>query len=157
MKAIFFFLVGAVCGAVALHLYNEREPLPMTGTAASAADRTRSAGADLRDSINDKLADWHLTGPEIKDDLARTGEVVRSKAAVASEKISDARIVTVIKSKYVLDRDLSALDINVDCTNGDVTLHGTVSSPELVGRAMALALDTDGVRNVDGKLSVAVK
>jgi osmotically-inducible protein OsmY len=83
--------------------------------------------------------------------------VVRSKAAVAGEKITDARILTVIKAKYVLDRDLSAIDINVDCKDGDVVLNGTVASADLIGRAAVLALDTNGVRNVTSRLTVAVK
>jgi osmotically-inducible protein OsmY len=73
---------------------------------------------------------------------------------VAGEKISDVRILAVIKAKYVLDRDLSARDIAVDVSDGAVTLTGTVPSPEFVGRATALALETDGARSVTARLTV---
>src|ERR1700676_917130 len=64
---------------------------------------------------------------------------------------------TIIKAKYVLDHDLSAIDISVDSQDGDVALGGTVSSPELVGKAVVLALDTDGVRGVTSKITVTTK
>ena len=158
--AFFFFLLGAIAGAFALNYYNQREAGSSTAAhpePASLKDKAKDAAGQARDAVAEKLEDWHLTPDDIKRDLARTGEIVRSKAAVAGEKIADARIVTVIKSKYVLDRGLSAIDINVDCKDGDVTLHGRVASPDLIGRATALALDTDGVHNVVAKLTVAAK
>lgn len=156
--ALIFFLLGAIAGAFALNYYNQREARRgVEPPTASLADKTRDAASDAKDTISTKLQDWHLTSDDIKRDLAKTGEVVRSKAAVAGEKITDARIVTVIKSKYVLDRDLSAIDINVDCKDGDVVLNGTVASAELIGRAAVLALDTNGVRNVTSRLTVGVK
>ena len=35
-----------------------------------------------------------------------------------------------------------------------VTLTGAVASPELIGRAVQLALDTDGVQKVTSRLSI---
>lgn len=155
MKTAFiFFLLGAIAGAFALNFYNRREGRRFGPEPATLGEKAKDGAVQAKDAIAGKLEDWHLTADDIKRDLARTGQVVRSKAAVAGEKIADARIVTVIKSKYVLDRDLSAIDINVDCADGEVTLHGTVASVELIGRATALALDTDGVHNVVSKLTV---
>lgn len=167
MGKLLIFLIGAVIGGYAVHVYEQRETAPASSTAGTgasltdqtrgAADRvttqTRDAAANARDTLSQKLRDWHLTGDDIKADLARTGEIVRSKAQVAGDRMSDARIVTVIKAKYMLDRDLSALDINVDCRDGRVTLAGSVASPELVGKAVGIALDTDGVTNVAANLS----
>ena len=152
MKTAFiFFLLGAIAGAFALNAYNQREAgrsSPTAEPATSLADKAKNGATQARDAIADKLVEWHLTSDDIRQDLARTGQVVRSKAAIAGEKIADARIVTVIKSKYVLDRDLSAIDINVDCKDGEVTLRGTVASAGLIGRAIGLALDTHGVERV---------
>jgi osmotically-inducible protein OsmY len=61
-----------------------------------------------------------------------------------------------VKAKYILDRDLSACDIHVSVLDGRVTLSGSTGSPDLVGRAVALALDTDGVLGVDSKVGIAV-
>lgn len=82
---------------------------------------------------------------------------MRNKAVAAGERISDARVVALVKAKYVLAGDLSAIDIGVECHNGEVTLTGVVASPELIGRAIALALDTTGVHNVASKLTVHPK
>lgn len=156
-NALIFFLVGAIAGAVALHLYQRSE-----GRAAASSPRTappapavRSNAAPAPSALNQKLTEWRLTPDDIKHDLAKTGQVVRTKAAEVGARISDARIVAVIKAKYILDSDLSALAIDVDCRNGQVTLKGTVKSPYLIGRAVALALDTEGVKNVVSRLKVS--
>lgn len=163
MKSILVFLLGAICGAFVWHLYLEREGRMAPASAAArsvkngtadAVDSTKHAASNVKDSISEKLRDWRLTPDDLKADLAKGGDIVRSKAAVAGEKISDARIVAVIKSKYVLDRDLSAIDINVDCRDGRVTLRGPVASADLAGRAMAIALDTSGVTDVVANLTV---
>ncbi|MGQ9695827.1 MAG: BON domain-containing protein [Thermodesulfobacteriota bacterium] len=52
------------------------------------------------------------------------------------------------------DPDLSALSISVSTAAGRVTLSGTVGSPELIGKAVALALETEGVREVVSTLKV---
>ncbi len=162
MKTIIVFLLGALAGAYGFYVYEQPSATAAASSAASqarsAADeagaKTRDAAGRMTDSISEKLRDWHLTADDIKGDLAKTGQVVRSKTAVVGERIGDARIVAMVKAKYVLDRDLSALDINVDCQDGEVGLRGTVATPDLIGKAVALALDTDGVHNVVSKLKV---
>jgi uncharacterized membrane protein len=168
MKTAFiFFLLGAIAGAFALYVYQQPAPLSATGattgTALSAKARTaaedvgaktRDTAERMKDSVSEKLVDWHLTSDDIKADLAKTGQVVRAKTATAGDRIADARIVTVVKAKFVLDRDLSALDISIDCRDGAVVLNGVVATPELIGRATALALETDGVHLVTSRLKV---
>ncbi|OYV02081.1 MAG: hydrogenase, partial [Verrucomicrobiales bacterium VVV1] len=82
------------------------------------------------------------------------------KAATAATKTGEvfdnARVVTVINAKLVADGQLSALKINVDATDGIVTLKGTVGSVDLIGRAITLALDTAGVTQVVSLLTVAM-
>lgn len=146
MKALFFFALGVVAGAFMMRWYRD-DGVP----AATSAHQSATA---LKDSVSQKLQDWHLTPDEIKADLQKTGEVVRSNAKAAGETINDARLVAQINAKFVLDADLSARSINVDCSGGKVTLRGTVASEALIGRAVALALDTSGVSNVQSKLSV---
>ena len=165
--ALIFLLLGGILGAVALNLYNQRENqenATVSQTAGksqpadpSLADRAKDTATDVKDDINEKLTEWHLTPDDIKNDLAKTGQIVRTKAQAVGGKIADARIVTVVKAKYVMDRDLSAIDISVDSQDGEVALGGTVASPDLIGKAIVLALDTDGVRGVTSKISVAAK
>lgn len=127
--------------------------------AESAAAKTKEAAIEAKDAVADKLVEWKLTPSDIKDDLAKTGRVVRDKTLAAGEKVGgaldNARLVTVINGKYVSDSDLSALKINVDATDGVVTLKGTVASAELIGRAIALALHTEGVTQVISLLTIA--
>ena len=51
-------------------------------------------------------------------------------------------------------RDLSALNISVNTTEGVVTMSGTVQAPEDISKAMLLAMETDGVREVISTLQV---
>ena len=130
-------------------------------TAENAADKTKAVAVDVKNTISDKLVEWKLTPSDIKADLEKGGRVVRTKTVAAGEKVGDvvdnARIVTVINAKYVADSDLSALKIDVDADKGTVTLKGTAKSPEFIGKAVALALDTDGVNQVISLLTVETK
>lgn len=127
-------------------------------TAVQAATDVKDAVVNAKDAVADKIVEWKLTPADIKADLEKTGRVVREKSVAAGEKsgeiISDARIVTVINGKLLADPDLSALKIDVDADKNVVTLTGTVKSDELVGRAVELALDTDGVTRVVSLLKV---
>jgi hypothetical protein len=164
-NAFIFLLIGAIIGFCSLRLYERRENVSNDGgasltararsTVGETAAKTEDAANRVKDSVADKLQEWHLTPDDIKTDLAQTGEVVRTKARAAGEAIADTRVLAVIKSKYVLDRDLSAWDIGVDVNEGNVTLTGKIPSPDLLGRAVALALDTAGVRLVTAKLAVS--
>jgi hypothetical protein len=154
MKTFIFFCLGVLLGAYVVHVHDQREDAGIAAAGSAVSTRAGESADAVRDSVSDKLAQWHLTSGDIKADLDRTGQVIRSKAVVAGDEISDARIATVIKAKYVLDRDISAMDISVAVDGGHVVLTGRVGSPEIIGRAMALALDTDGVANVVSRLTV---
>jgi hypothetical protein len=110
------------------------------------------------DSIESRLEAFELRGTDIKDDLQRTGEVVRRKArevgSAVADAAGDARITATIKGKFLADRQLSAWNISVNTTDGRVTLAGRVSTHNQVGRAMLLALETGGVREVKSTIQV---
>ncbi|HXQ81762.1 MAG TPA: BON domain-containing protein [Opitutaceae bacterium] len=145
------FLIILALG-FALGIYVDRYQLRQPEDAKHAANESL---ASARDGFDEKMRQWRLTPDDIRQDLAHTGEVARTQAHAVREKISDARIVAVVKAKYILDRDLSACDIKVSAHDGLVALGGAVGSPELVGRAVALAMDTDGVSGVESKLEAA--
>lgn len=151
--ALIFFLIGAFAGAFALRYYQRSQ----TPAATRPAPARPAASPDTGSALARKLQAWRLTPADIKEDLARTGQVVRSQAAEVGGRMADARIVAVIKAKYVLDSTLSALDIDVDCHDGRVVLKGTVQTPNLIGRAIVLALDTKGVKNVVSRLKVSAQ
>lgn len=108
------------------------------------------------DSWDAQLVALHLTGDDIKQELDRTGRVVRRQARELGKALaeSDAGITAKIKAKLLADRELSAAGISVNTTAGRVTLAGHVASLKQIGRAIALAYDTDGVREVTSTLQV---
>jgi len=152
--ALFFLLIGAILGAVGWRYYQRTQNPTIGQRVEHLADKTRQAASDTKEAVAGKAEDWKLAPDNIKDELARTGRVVRSKARVVGDRIDDARIIAVIKGKYVVEDDLSALAITVDCRDGAVRLTGTATSPENIGRAITLALETSGVHNVVSQLVV---
>jgi gas vesicle protein len=110
------------------------------------------------DAVDARLTAWHLGSDDIKDELSSSGKVLRRSvrevgSAVASAS-ADAAITGKIKAKYAVDRDLSAFGISVNTTDGRVTLAGRVTSAQQIGKAMLIALETDGVREVTSTLQV---
>ena len=84
---------------------------------------------------------------------------VKTESAVkkTGEVLSDAEITTAVKTKFLADSKVSGLNINVDTTNGVVTLTGPVSSAAERARAMRLARNTHGVKHVVSKLTIQKK
>ena len=77
------------------------------------------------------------------DAAERTGEV-----------ITDAAITTAVKTKLLADTSVSGLKIDVDTTDGVVTLTGAVPTAAEKNRAMELTRETKGVKSVRDKLKV---
>ena len=113
---------------------------------------------NAEDKFAEKLAAWHLTGEDIKKDLAQGSQVIRREArdigGSIADSTADTRITAEIIAKLVKNPSLSALSISVNTTEGRVTLSGTVLTTQDIGNAMAIALDTAGVREVISTLQV---
>jgi osmotically-inducible protein OsmY len=108
-------------------------------------------------TIRDTIAGWSVD--EIREEMARSSMVVREKARAAGQSIAgaaaNARITAAIKTKLVAEPGLSAFNINVDTTDGLVTLSGKVDSHEQIAKAVKLALDSDGVHKVVSTLQIS--
>lgn len=155
MKILFSFLVGAIVGAAGLWYLTTaagRSRLQTTSV------QLENAAHSARDALDEKLAALHLRPQEIKDELARTGQVVRRKAQETSHALADAtadtRINTLIRGKLIASPDLSVRTISVSAADGVVTLTGTVSSAEDIAKAILLAVETPGVHQVISKIEV---
>ena len=83
------------------------------------------------------------------DNAAERG-VDRTTAAVG-----DAAITSAVKAKFLADTAVSGLKIDVDTSNGVVTLTGNVSSKAEAERAVTMARSTEGVSRVINNLRVA--
>lgn len=165
MRAFFNGLIfGIIFGAVAYwyvqkkaHEHPEAEQRYEQAASQTASNASVTAES-MGDALKAKLATLDLNGGEVQDELARTGQVVRRKAQdigeAAVNDASDARAVTEIKAKYAMDPSLSVWKISVSCDHGHVKLSGTVKSPDDIGKAIALALDAGGVRDVSSTIQV---
>ena len=158
MRVFLALIIGAILGAVGLWY------LSTTGgqsRAKAAGQQIQNAATSARDAVEERLRVLDLRTNDIKDELARTGQVVRRKAREAGQAIADAtadaRITAAIKAKLIANRELSGLGISVNTTGGIVTLSGYVGSTEQIGKAMLQAMETDGVREVISTLQVKPK
>ena len=163
MKNMFIaFLLGIIVGAAG-YWFMLQQPVQQAGESAQqkateAAKAAAGAAAQARQAVAAKLEALQLQAKDIREELKQKGEVVRRKAREVGEAAADAatdtRITAEVKRKLVADPDLSSLGISVNTTNGRVTLSGSVSAAELVGKAMLLAMETDGVREVVSTIQV---
>jgi osmotically-inducible protein OsmY len=122
----------------------------------AARDKVANGAGRVKETIREKIGE--IKSEDIKDELNRTGMIVREKTKKAGQAIADAtanaRTTATIKSKLIAEPGISALSINVDTTDGLVTLSGTVGSEEEVAKAVRIALETDGVHKVISTLQV---
>ncbi len=75
-------------------------------------------------------------------------------AEQASDYMSDAALSAKIKAKMALDESVRARSIDVSTTDGIVTLAGDVGSGAERERAVALARETKGIKQVVDHLNV---
>lgn len=160
-------LIGIILGAAGFWFAQKQAgehsdtPQQFEQSAAQLRTNAEDAAHNLSDALQAKLAALDLQTDQIKAELAKDGQVVRRKAedigAQAVSAASDVRAVAEIKAKYAADPALSVWDIAVSCDQGHVKLSGTVSAPEDIGKAVAIALEADGVRDVTSTLAVKSK
>jgi len=98
-------------------------------------------------------ADAKRVATEVASDLK--GETQKA-AAKAGEHLADGWLSTKIQSKFVADRDISATDIGVSSRDGVVRLKGRVLNEPMRSLAVAIAKNTDGVKQVIDELSVTI-
>ena len=157
-------LLGVVLGAAGYwFIQNKAREHPEAeqraeAAAAQAQTAAGEAGQHLSEALKAKLETLDLRSDQIKEELARTGKIVRRKAHDLGEQLADAaadaHIIAAIKAKFAADPDLSVWKISVSSDQGHVTLSGTVSAEENIGKAVAPALEADGVRDVTSTLTV---
>lgn len=95
---------------------------------------------------------------EIQADLDRGVTIVRTKDSVVGAptgSTDDEVVETMVKGKLQADSQTSDASIEVDAENGEVMLKGSADKADVVGRAIALALDTQGVSKVSSDIKVS--
>lgn len=158
MKCFLSFLLGVVLGAAGYWFFAQTRP---SSASVAASDQNAPIGATNSSITSTQSVRSSFDSEKIKDELARTGRVIREKTETAGQAIADAtanaRITAEIKTKLIRDSGLSAFKIDVSTTDGVVTLSGTVSSYDEISKAIQLALQTDGVHQVISTIQVKPK
>ena len=145
--------------------------LILTSTAAFAAC-VAMAGCSPRDNTTTTTTTPNapMTQP---DNSARTGadqaataareaardatDATKSAATTVGNKVTDSMITASIKAELAKNPNLSALAINVDTSNGRVTMNGTAPTDAARVQATTLAKSVKGVVDVDNKLIISAK
>jgi len=158
VKMFLALTIGILIGAAGLWFYNSSQG---RASMQAAENQIGNAAKSAQNALEDKLRILDLRTNDFKDELARTGQIVRRKARETGQAIADAaadaRITTTIKGKIIANRELPALSISVNTTQGIVTISGAVGSTEDISKVILLAFETDGVREVISTLQVKAR
>lgn len=84
---------------------------------------------------------------------ARSSESYKEKSEWR-RAIANATLTAKVKSKLLLNDHTSGMDINVDSSNGVVTLSGTVDSREEADLAVQIAQNVDDTQQVNDHLQI---
>ena len=106
----------------------------------SGVSKTQRAGAETKRS-----ADQAATN---------AANDTRAMGAAAGAKVDDAGITAKVNASLAMDKDLSAVKIDVDTKDGVVTLSGPAPSASAKERASELARTVKGVSSVNNQLTI---
>lgn len=135
LRAVVLIVVLLAAGAFLLGWWGSgrvrqaEEPRPTVGTTGVDTQKAREVGA-------------------------KVGEKTAAAAEQARRAIGDGTVTAKIKAKMALDDTVKALDINVDTVGTTVTLTGVVGSEAQRQKALQLARETEGVKQVIDQLQV---
>ena len=114
--------------------------------ACNRAEEPRTAGQQVDAAVS-----------KAKEAAEKARTATEQAAADTKAAVNDAAITVSVKAELARDNDLSALRIDVDTSQGRVSLRGTAPSADARERATRLAAAVEGVRAVDNQLTVKAK
>lgn len=128
----------------------------LTGKVENSVDKKLAeelvANIDGVTSVDNKLtvvSDKDMDG-DMSDDMEDTVDE-------GTSELTDAKIATVIKTRLLMDTDISGFDIDVDVENGVVMLTGDVDSDAERDLAVEIAKNASDVKDVKNDLRVVTK
>lgn len=92
--------------------------------------------------------------PLVLADGTTAGEKVETTAEKTGEFLSDAALTTKVKTALLAEKNLKSLGINVESTDGVVTLSGEVPNEASIEQAEAVTEAVEGVKDVHNKLEL---
>jgi osmotically-inducible protein OsmY len=105
----------------------------------------------MKKSVTTLLALLTLTSGAV---LLQTGCAGTATRSSTGEYIDDTAITAKVKSAFVADPVVKALDVKVETFKGNVQLSGFVNSADEKNRAEQIARGTSGVTNVTNNISI---
>jgi len=134
MRPIASFIVAAAAASLAMLAGCDREPeQPPTGGAPAYGERAIPPNAGR------SVAQPEGGSPE--------------GSGSAKQALDDAGITAQVKAKLLASPDVDGTSINVDTSQGRVTLVGEVSDKSQIDRAVRIARSVDGVKAVESELT----
>jgi uncharacterized lipoprotein NlpE involved in copper resistance len=127
----------------------------MKNAANNAGDALRSAGNSMASTA--RAVEWKLTANDINADLAAHRDIVRTRdnAGTATGNVDKSVMKSAVEGRIKADSELANLKLDVNAkANGEIQLEGKAQTADQVGKAIALALDTDGVTKVTSKIKL---
>jgi hyperosmotically inducible periplasmic protein len=123
-----------------------------------AGERTANAMSNMAHDVSARITEWRLSSQDIQADLAADRDIVRTRTAAVGAptgKIDKDTLQSAVEGRIKADANLSNLKLDVNAKgDGEIQLEGKALTADQVGRAIALALDTDGVTKVTSKIDL---
>ncbi len=91
----------------------------------------------------------------VKDVENKLTVMNKDKTRTLGNAMMDAKVATVLETRYLFEPEVSATDIDIEAEDGVVTLRGMVSTDAEHDLAIAIAKNTDDVKRVIDELEVA--
>jgi osmotically-inducible protein OsmY len=85
--------------------------------------------------------------------VERVAQVARETGRAAGIAAADAGLTARVKAALIGDPGVNGVDVNVDASQGRVTLQGQLPDQAQVERAAQVARAVDGVKGVDNRLT----
>lgn len=117
----------------------------------TAIAKTEQAAAEAKAKAETSLEKAGDTMKSATQSAEATGQKTADSAVALMDDVS---ITAAISAELARDADLSALKINVDTKNGNVTLNGPASTAAVKEKATMIAKAVKGVNSVDNKLVI---
>ena len=108
----------------------------------------------LRDDVRQTVGTTGVDTQKAREVGAKVGETTATAADQARRAINEGALTGKIKAKMALDDTVKALDIDVDTVGTTVTLSGVVATDAQRQKALQLAKETEGVKQVIDQMRV---
>ncbi len=133
--------------------------LPVVSAGAEGADNSREAAPEKKEEKRTIADDLKALGNKIQRAMKEQGRYVGEKLGELSEEggswAADRALQARVKTTLIgVLGAASVARIDVDVTNGEVTLKGELASWEKVARAVQAVYQVEGVRKVVSRLRV---